>query len=82
MLRGKGLTARGGRNEGYHVYNYHGGLPDVARRGSRHGGGLCRHPSGLRRTLHNRHRYRPAKELRQSMFDCVLPANAPCGPYL
>jgi Resolvase, N terminal domain len=72
----------GGRNEGYHVHNYHGGLPDPARHGSRHSSGLRRHPSGLRGTLPNHHRYRPAKELRQPMFDFVLPRNAPCGPSL
>ena len=56
--------------------------PDAARYGSRQSGGLHRHPSGLRRTLPNHCRYRPAKELRQPMFDFILQTNAPCGPRL
>ena len=42
---------------------------------------LCR--LGLRYGPANHRRYlpdRPAKELRQPMFDFVLPTNAPCGP--
>jgi hypothetical protein len=35
---GLDLTSRGGGNEGYHVHSSHGGLPDAAHHGSRHGG--------------------------------------------
>src|SRR6476661_1306820 len=43
------LTGR--ESESYHVHSSHGGLLDAARHASCHGGGLRRHPSGLRRTL-------------------------------
>ena len=54
-LRGRARPdLTGGRNESYHVHSSHGGLLDAARHGSRHSGGLCRHPRGLPRTLPNR----------------------------
>ena len=67
--------------DGYHVHSSHGGLLDAARHASCHGGGLRRHPSGLRRTLPNSCA-RPAAGLRQPMFNCVLPTKATCGPSL
>jgi hypothetical protein len=68
--------------EGGYAHNSSGGGLHRALRRAGHGGGLRRHPSGLRRTLPNHRRYRPAKGLRQPMFDFVLPTNAPCGPSL